>query len=140
MHKESSDGIIIRFDEEFLGFSIVFDDDGRVAYGYLLKDDHIVSDVWLYNHNEPSEKPEWQDSNLMPFVNPRGYASPSILLPANSEEEVSIQWNYEKGMLTEAIILLRGRIIGKLRPGIKPGWSLMALKDGSLAKVLLGQE
>jgi hypothetical protein len=27
----------------------VFEDDGRVAYAYLVLDEQVVADVWIYN-------------------------------------------------------------------------------------------
>ncbi len=33
-------------------YSAVFEDDGEVAYGYLLLDGAIISDVWLYNSDD----------------------------------------------------------------------------------------
>ena len=45
----TSNELVLRYDEPDGGRSVVLEDDGRVAYAYLLEKDTIVSDVWLYN-------------------------------------------------------------------------------------------
>ena len=41
--------MLIERDNGATGYSAVFEDDGKVAYAYLLDDGRIVADVWLYN-------------------------------------------------------------------------------------------
>ena len=63
-----------KFLNQKTGYSVIFDDDGRVAYAYLLApDEHIVSDVWLYNRCESPLQPEWPDQEKIPFANPASY-------------------------------------------------------------------
>jgi len=55
-------------------YSAVFEDDGEVAYGYLLLDGAIISDVWLYNSDD---------------------SRPGHVIPVSGEDEVSINWVYD---------------------------------------------
>ena len=62
--------MLCRFTDQKSGYSVVFDDDGRVAYAYLLNHQgNIISDVWLYNQCKTPKEPEWKTSNNMPFAN-----------------------------------------------------------------------
>ena len=68
-----------------------------VAYGYLLLDGVIISDVWLYN---------WDDTR------------PERIIPVSDDEEVSIVWIYDKGSVTIAVQFW---IRGALHAGISVG-------------------
>ena len=114
-------------------YSAVFEDDGRVAYAYLLEGNGIVADVWLYNHGEPPDEPEWEDPTRMPFANPKGFANPNPFKPVADALEVSFKWIAGKPIVN---ILIRGVPFAKLTPGSKPGWSKLALRDGPLALTL----
>lgn len=39
------------------GWTVVVEDDDRVAYAYLLHEGRIVGDVWLYNRSVRCEAP-----------------------------------------------------------------------------------
>ena len=75
------------------GYSAVFEDDGRVAYAYLLHENRIVSDVWLYNRIAAPPEPEWRDRSKAPFANPQGFAASDPFPPVASEAEVVFAWS-----------------------------------------------
>lgn len=131
------DEILVREDDALTGYSAVFEDDGRVAYAYLLDGDEIVADVWLYNRGPAPPEPEWRDPSRMPFANPEGFASVERLAPAADESEVGFRWRHStEGAVASLDVLLRGEVVGRLKPGSKPGWAKLAARDGPLARVL----
>ncbi|MEO0912171.1 MAG: hypothetical protein AAFY59_04175 [Pseudomonadota bacterium] len=117
------------------GFSVVFEDDGRVAYAYLLDgNDRIVGDVWLYNRCVAPLEPEWISPDGMPFANPVGYAREDAgFLPVEEIGDVSVSWSAAP---VAAVVHLRGARFARLMEGSKPGWCVLALKDGPLARVM----
>ncbi|MDG3441433.1 hypothetical protein [Nitrospirillum amazonense] len=115
------------------GQSIVIEDDGRVGYAYFLDaDDRIRGDVWLYNRCTAPKEPEWHNRERAPFANSAAYvcAARIIGLPT-SPEEFSVTWD-DAG----ALIFLRGEILARVADGAAPGWSVLASKDGPLAKAM----
>jgi hypothetical protein len=116
---------------------LVIEDDGRTGYAYLLRDRKIVSDVWLYNRAPTPEKAAWESPEQSPLINPRPFARAEHLfsLP-NRKFDLSIGWRRAGDGSLEAEIRLRGQIIAKLIEDEKPGASLMAAKDGPLARML----
>lgn len=130
-------GFNVKFQDRESKLSVVIDDDGRVAYAYLLKQDgSILSDVWLYNRCAAPEQPEWTSPENMPFANPVAYVKDSydISLPS-SPNQLAVNWeNHEDGRY--ALVFLNNQLLAKLLEGVKPGWCLLAKKNGPLAKVL----
>jgi len=78
-------------------YSAVFEDDGEVAYGYLLLDGAIISDVWLYNGDD---------------------TRPERIVPVSDDEEVSIVWMYDRSSVPIAVQFW---IRGALHAGISVG-------------------
>jgi hypothetical protein len=117
------------------GYSAMFEDDGKVAYAYLLRDGRIIADVWLYNRAPTPEEPEWQDREKAPFLNPRRYVREEAIEPAHAASDVGFEWNLAAGELDSLRIFLHQRPVGLLKPGAKPGWAYLASEDGPLAKV-----
>ena len=124
--------MLVEFTDSESGFSVVFEDDGKAAYGYLRLGEDIVADEWLYNHGHPPREPRWNDPAMTPLANPVGFASEERFEPITDPNQVQVRWA-GPGV---ADIYLRGTLHAKLEPGAKPGWSRLALKDGPLAKVL----
>ncbi|MBC8045942.1 MAG: hypothetical protein H7Y00_04055 [Fimbriimonadaceae bacterium] len=117
-------------------YSIIIEDDGRVAYAYLLKNGDIVSDVWLYNQLEAPINSEWKKSD-MPFLNPQKFLQDVSILPILDLNEVNIKWiNSEFNKLLFADIYIREKFIARLKEGLKPGWSAIVKLDGPLAKIM----
>ena len=118
------------------GYSVIFEDDGRVAYAYLLDpNDKIVADVWLYNRCPTPAQPEWSNPDGMPFANPEAFVKDHTHLSnADFVPDVSIEW--PDSPITEARLYIQKHLFAVLIEGIKPGWSHLAKKDGPLAKTL----
>lgn len=125
-----------KFVDPSSGYSVVFDDDGRVAYAYLLNSDGtIVADVWLYNRCETPSKPEWPHRENMPFANPEAYSKDHTAhVNVSDITDVHIEW--DTGDSVGARVMIRNQLFAVLAEGTKPGWCCMAKKDGPLAKVL----
>jgi hypothetical protein len=116
-------------------WSVVVEDDGRVAYAYLLRDGKITTDVWLYNRVsapdgfDPAERGK-------PPRNPAKYCIVPAPEPIHDEREVEVAWDARGGELKSVIILVRGAPAARLAPNVRPGWSAGAARDGPAAKVL----
>ena len=74
--------------------AVVIEDDGRVAYAYLLDaDGKICGDVWLYNRGPAPKEPEWTDREKAPFANPEAFIAPAAeLSPPTSADGFSVEW------------------------------------------------
>lgn len=116
-------------------FSIIIEDDGRVAYAYLLKDKELIGDVWLYNQAPSPKKVDWQKGK-MPFLNPEEFIiSDYKLKPIMNESEVRIDWIFNLNKI-RAYIHIHNECIALLEEGAKPGWSRIVVKNGPLAKIM----
>lgn len=128
-----------KFIDNRTGYSTVFNDDGRVAYAYLLDEtESIVGDVWLYNRCSTPVEPEWKEPENMPFANPQAYVNGithDVFQVVDTISDVNVAWGNESGRV-KANILIHNELFATLIEGIKPGWSALASKDGPLAKVL----
>ncbi len=124
-----------RFDCNGGPFSVVIDDDDRVAYAYLLESEKIVGDVWLYNVEPAPQKAEWGDRSLSPFLNPQQFATedaPRIV----EVTKVDVKWVWDGEKLLRAEIHQDDQRLAVMNSGARPGWCRNARKDGPLAKVL----
>ncbi len=110
---------------------VVLEDDGRVAYAYLKDHGVIVADVWLYNVAETPEKNNWHDKTQLPFLNPRKYCTAGVFERITEQSQVNCTL-----VLEHVEIRMDGRLIARLKPGAKPGWSRLAACDGPLARPL----
>jgi len=130
--------LLTRIADEVSGYSVVFDDDGRVAYAYLQDpNETIVSDVWLYNHREAPTEAEWHGTERGPYANPASYVREDAeFAPIEGASHILIVWESRKQSNVRALIFLRGREFAVLEEGVKPGWSVLAKRDGPLARVL----
>lgn len=133
-----SSGFAYKFASNDGECALVVEDDGRVAYAYLLNaEGQIRGDVWLYNRCPTPTEPEWFDREKAPFANPVPFASPDVdFSMPSSVRDLSVQWEGDRGACV-AKLFIHGRLTAVLMEGVKPGWSVMAEKDGPLAKVLV---
>jgi hypothetical protein len=117
--------------------SVVIEDNGRVAYAYLLDHDkQICSDVWLYNRRPTPIEPEWHDREGAPYANPAPFVDDrEIFALPRSGDDFSVEWKREDSSYL-ARVHIRTTLAAVLADGHKPGWSVLAKKDGPLAKVL----
>jgi hypothetical protein len=129
------------FSEWFCNFntsySLAIEEDGRVAYAYLMNEEDIIGDIWLYNQISTPIKVDWEDVEAMPFLNPEEYVKVHVP-PIAHADEIALQWvsNDHDNSVKEVSIYIRQKLIAKLSPGSTPGWSTTVIKDGPLAKVL----
>ncbi len=80
--QETDETFFHQLHDERTGYSIIIEDDGKVAYAYLYDaEKRIVSDVWLYNRGENPATIDWSDRSKLPFQNPAGYVSEIIFKP-----------------------------------------------------------
>lgn len=125
--------ITCEFDENY---SVLIEDDGRVAYAYLLEYGDVIGDVWLYNQDDAPSDSNWVNQQT-PYLNPAEYLLPSApISPIKKESEVRCEWTESPNdSLIEAAIWIRDKFIAQVVSGSKPGWSTLVLKDGPLALV-----
>ena len=126
-----TNGLVLRFDEPEGHRAIVVEDDARVAYAYLLLDEQIVADVWLYNVGEAPPEITWINPSNAPFQNPRGYCSIDAGLRITERSAVGCHW-----VCGGVAISVDGVLLAFLEGGAKPGWSRLVLRTGPLARPL----
>jgi hypothetical protein len=111
--------------------SVTLEDDARVAYAYLQRRGEIVSDVWLYNVEEPPDESAWQDKTQLPFLNPRKYCKQVVVERITQRSKISCT------VVSESVeVRIDDKLIARLKPGVKPGWSKFAAIDSPLARPL----
>ncbi|WP_293880635.1 MULTISPECIES: hypothetical protein [unclassified Sphingobacterium] len=112
-------------------FAVFIEDDDKVCYAYLLNEERIVGDIWLYNKAPTPSEPEWHSKENLPFLNPAEFVKEN-LEPFEASSPVEVTWDF--GEETVAKIFLGSRLIAKLTEGSCPGWSCLVTKDGPLAQ------
>ncbi len=136
MSQPEQEGLLLQFKSPCRNFSLVFDDDGKVAYAYLREGNRIVGDLWLYNRGSTPEQPEWPDKSKLPFANPKEYvAEQGTVVRSVSATDISVTWAYEQDEAV-AHIFLFGALCGIVGPGDRPGFARFAAKDGPLARAM----
>nr|WP_294943609.1 hypothetical protein [uncultured Mucilaginibacter sp.] len=116
-------------------YAVVVEDNGRVAYAYLLFYEDIVSDVWLYN-NALTPAGSFINTDEIPALNPADYIKKDTMItPISEEGQVYCDWDESDDDGIEVGVTLRGKFIAELRHGAKPGWNVIVAKDGPLALV-----
>jgi hypothetical protein len=130
--------LLLKYTHEDEIHSVIIEDDGRVAYAYLLEGDDIISDVWLYNRCNTPDTPPWNSEGAeMPFANPSGFALETRFVPPSEPAEISVVWEGEdKCHSLSARVLIREELHAILRKDVKPGRCRLAGKDGPVAKAL----
>jgi hypothetical protein len=121
--------------------SVIIEDDGRVAYAYLMNSNAIIGDVWLYNQLETPMDNSWQDEDQQPpYLNSVEYTD-NLLKVENGDvlEQVDVKWNIY-GSVIEVLLEFRNGLKAKLCSGSRPGWTNNAKKEGPLAAVFLNSK
>jgi hypothetical protein len=133
---EGAASLIAVCDDPDSNFSVVVEQDSKVAYAYLRRGEEIVGDVWLYNRGPAPARSEWDDPARTPFANVAGYVRDEPPPTGVREDDVSCRWRRGSEGLEAVDVLIRGTVYGRLAPGTKPGWARLASRDGPCAKVL----
>jgi hypothetical protein len=128
--------MLLKYQNDEAGATLVFDDNGKAAYAYLIVNKEVVSDVWLYNVGEPPQKQEWLDRKKLPFANPYCFVFEETFEPINDPDEIGVSWVVGSDGLRQVSVSLRGQEHVILRPGTKPGWCRLAAKTSPIAKPL----
>jgi hypothetical protein len=132
----TSKGTTLKFDHD--KFSLIIDEDERVAYAYLLRNGRIVGDVWLFNKIEADQFPEWKTKlNEPPFLNPPQFCGAIPFGVPVVMDRYAVNWEVSANAPTRADVLIDGVLVARIEDGSKPGWSTLVSKDGPLAKRLL---
>ena len=130
------DGVMLDFRSPCAQYSLVFEDDGKVAYAYLKQAGAIVGDLWLYNRCPAPPDPEWHDRTRIPFALSRAYlAEGGTLSRAVGATDVLVKWAYE-GETPVAYVYVFEDLLGVVGFGDKPGYARYAVKDSRLARVM----
>ena len=124
--------IFLRFDEPETSRAVVLEDDGRVAYAYLLDGGDIISDVWLYNVNEAPDSVNWSDKSTMPFLNPKQFCDVDHFPKLSKQSNVMCNW-----MQDGVIIKIDNLVMAVLERDHRPGWSRLARLSNPLAQPLI---
>ncbi|MBV8753355.1 MAG: SMI1/KNR4 family protein [Hyphomicrobiales bacterium] len=130
----SAKGFESSFSTGGIDYELWIEDDGRVCYAYLLNGDGEISGhVWLYNRAPSPEA--FEDAPDDPPRNPRMFVTDEPFVLPKSTAELSAQFAYA-GDAPYTRVLIRKEIVAVLAPGTTPGWSVLAKRDGPVAKVL----
>ncbi len=129
----TNDELLLRFDAPDGDLALIVEDDARVAYAYLLQNEQVVSDVWLYNIAPAPETAQWSDPREMPFLNPAEYCKPGSITRLAKESNIQCKW-YPNAVE----LLVDGTSWAYLEKGRKPSWSRWTLREGPLARPLDG--
>ena len=120
-------------------YSVLFEDDGKVAYAYLRDGTRIVGEVWVYNCGDAPTTPEWRlpdARSRLPFTNPVGFVRDEPRPTVRNASDIACRWEHDADGLASVEVLISGRLFARMKPGSKPGWSRLASRDGPNAKVL----
>ena len=120
-------------------YSVVVEEDEKVAYAYLRHGRRIVSDVWLYNVRGAPREPEWTDRANAPFANAAAYTKAHDPPLIEREGDIACRWIRDAGRVVAAEVVSRRRLLGRLEPGLRPGFAAIASRDGRLARVLVDE-
>ena len=116
-------------------WTVVVEDDDRVAYAYLLHEGRIVGDVWLYNRTPSPHRPPWQEPTAeMPFLNSAQHVHANGSVRSPAPESLSVSWSDRAESHPPITVRIDNHPVAWLAPGAKPGWSALATRDGPLAK------
>jgi hypothetical protein len=128
----------MKADDESGKYAVIIEDDDRTAYAYLLENNQIIADVWLYNRIPTPAKQDWSNPDNMPFVNSQEFVYDDKISVIENNNDVDINWHFKKGILKKVEIFEKkeNRVIAILCPNVKPGWSYLAKKRGPLARPL----
>jgi hypothetical protein len=132
--------LVFRFDHPDGVHALVFEDDGRVAYAYMLECGRIISHVWLYNRCPTPLKPGWDQKITEPYPNPMKYVIEAKPIFPSSAVDIQVDWKNEgPNNQPQALVSICGVLHASVTKGEKPGRCRLARISGPLAKVMRGK-
>lgn len=127
----------IAIDDEDSDYSVVLEDDDRVAYGYLWdrgregrEEPPIVGDVWLYNVLAAPGSAE--DSDGDPPLNAADCVLDAPVSRLEDAVEIETRWA-DAGEQRVVDLFVDGVLYARLAPGRLPGWSRLACRESPVA-------
>ena len=118
-------------------YSVIIEEDNSAVYGYLIRAEEIVSDVWLYNTGNSPDFVDWDDPELMPFPSPIGLSRPdSEIVRIIDASLIKVEWGRSKLNIVQASIYYANILMAILFEGGFPGTSINAMCNSRLANVL----
>ncbi len=115
-------------------FSIVIEDNGYVAYAYLLKNEDIISELWLYNRGnilydnwDNISEDDFPLQNLDCFIN-------KTIKPISTDKDINIKWSFNDDNNIKAYIFIHDELIGSLESKEPIGFSKLVFQDTPIAK------
>ncbi|WP_417355452.1 hypothetical protein [Flavobacterium sp.] len=114
-------------------FSVIIDDDGSVAYAYLLEGNNIISDLWLYNSGKTKYE-DWENISEkdLPLQNLDCYIITKIKSITN-DNDIDVEW-YIEGNSVKVEIYIHNKLIGILNSTSKVGFNTLVSEDTPIAK------
>jgi hypothetical protein len=131
-----ADGLILNFKSPRGSYILTFEDNGKVGYAYLKRENVVISAVWLYNHCFTPTIGEWKERANIPFANCKGYMSEEgHLQKPVSQDDVLVTWKFENESPVANIYIFED-LYGVLNTDCKTGYARFAVKDSPLARVM----
>lgn len=129
--------LFVEFDAAESNIKLIIEDDGSVAYAYLVDSGKIVADVWLYNRAEAPREAEWKlgPPKNRPFLNAADYiCNPFPFEIPQRAEQFGAEWFMSKEKKIGVRVLSNGYTIGEMLYDETPGRAVAARKSGPLAQ------
>ena len=129
--------LILNFQSPEPAVTLIFEDNGKVAYAYLKKNGDIVGDVWLYNRCNTPNEPEWNNRKNIPFANSHEFVSDDGHMDKLiNSEDILVDWDTDDSGQPLAYIYLFEDLLGVVGIGDKPGYARFSIKNSPIAKVM----
>jgi hypothetical protein len=118
------------------GHVVVVEDDGVVAWAYLLDGSQVVSDVWLYNRPGAAPRAEGETPEGRPCSNPLTLTAEVLFPPIHDPSEITLEWIHGPHVPTSVVVSIRNQKHAVLVAGVRPGWCRLSTAPGPCAQPL----
>lgn len=114
--------------------SIIIEDNNYVAYAYLLYNNDIISEVWLYNKGELKYN-NWDNISEedFPLQNLESYIDKNIA-PIIDDSEIEVKW-FAVNNIVIVHIFIRNELTAIMKSNNKIGISLLVNTNTPIAKM-----
>ena len=115
-------------------YSLIIEDNGKVAYAYLLENGDIISEVWLYNNGE-SLYDNWDSisEDDLPIQNLPIFIE-HFTLPIKEDSDVNLKWIVEDSFV-RVFVFIRQELIAILSSNEEIGSSTSISVDTPIARL-----